>query len=398
MKKQVEQRVLLGYEIGTGAPVEIPIAHVVVTGLTQQSGKTTTLKALISRSPDRSAVAFITKRSEGSFHGAHLIEPYFKEQADWQFVEALLEATMRQRMKFERGWIMRVTRGATSLRDVYRNLLIQLHGDDAWQKAQRGRKNKKVGIHPATGMNADIYLQLSAYFEILLPQLGTLQMKMRGAGDLQLRPGLNVMNLTEFTTEMQSLVIASTIDACYKMNNVTVVIPESWEFLPQGRQTPVVRSAEAFVRKGAAAGNFLYLDSQDISGVSKVILKQCSVWILGNQREINEVEHTLAQLPLARAAKPKPEEIMHLGRGEFFVCFEDQTKKVYVCPQWLKPETAQMYASPRPSDVILIGDEIRKQFAEYEQGIADEEELPSNGAARELLQRRGTMDTKQCQA
>jgi hypothetical protein len=40
----------------------------VVTGQTQEAGKTTTLEALISRRAPR--VAFVTKRGEGAFEGA----------------------------------------------------------------------------------------------------------------------------------------------------------------------------------------------------------------------------------------------------------------------------------------------------------------------------------------
>jgi hypothetical protein len=388
MTKQPEQRVLLGFEIGTGDRVDIPLAHMVVTGLTQASGKTTTLKALISRTTDRRSVAFITKRAEGAFQDASLIAPYFREQSDWQFVESLLEATMRQRMKFERGWIMRVTRGAQTLEQVYANLQVQLFGDDNYRSGNQ--KKRKHAVHPASGMNADIYLQLSAYFDILLPQLRGLRLRMgAGAGNtLILKPGLNVMDLTEFSMEMQSLIIASTIDACYLMNGVTVVIPEAWEFLPQSRKTPVMRSAEAFVRKAAASQNFLWLDSQDISGIEKTILKQVSVWILGNQREINEVEHTLKQLPIARHARPKPEEIMHLGRGEFFACFDKETHKVYVCPQWLASGVAQRYAVPHSAiESVQLAEEIAEHFAVYENATHEVEELRTNGSAREVLKK-----------
>jgi hypothetical protein len=49
----------LGYVVGTGEPVEIPLRHTAVTGQTQESGKTTTLEGLISRS-GLQAVAYVT--------------------------------------------------------------------------------------------------------------------------------------------------------------------------------------------------------------------------------------------------------------------------------------------------------------------------------------------------
>lgn len=93
MKKVTTIR--LGFAVGSGEPVDIPAQHMVVTGQTQQAGKTTTLEALIKRS-GLTAVAFITKRGEGSFRESREIAPYFRERADWQFVSAVLEATLHE--------------------------------------------------------------------------------------------------------------------------------------------------------------------------------------------------------------------------------------------------------------------------------------------------------------
>jgi hypothetical protein len=118
--------VVLGFEVGTGKPVEIPIAHMVVTGQSQQSGKTTTLEALIDRvsGGDALALAFVTKRGERAFaaRDVHQLPPYIRARADWQFVESILESTMRQRLKFERAWIVRAAKGAHNLADVRRNV------------------------------------------------------------------------------------------------------------------------------------------------------------------------------------------------------------------------------------------------------------------------------------
>lgn len=317
--------ILLGFEIGTAKPVHIPFAHTVVCGQTQASGKTTTLEALLSRTgkPLRQALAFLTKQAEGAFVDAPRIPPYFKNRADWQFVESILEAMMRERMKYERQWIIRVCQGARSLEQVAANVDTALHGD--------GRRHKA-----ASGFAAGMYLQLSEYFKLLLPELKRLQLDMAVHGSkLALEAGLNVMDLSEYSAEMQSLVIASAMEEVYRLRDVITVIPEAWEFLPQSRNTPVKMAGVSLIRKGAAAKNFMWLDSQDITGVDKTVLKQVGVWILGVQREINEVEKTISQMPVARSAKPKPEEVMHLRRGEFFVSFGDTLKRVYVLPRWM---------------------------------------------------------------
>ena len=62
-----KKKILLGYEIGTGKQVNIIPSHLIVTGVTQQSGKTTTLESLIQRSGLKSIV-FRTKIGEKSLN------------------------------------------------------------------------------------------------------------------------------------------------------------------------------------------------------------------------------------------------------------------------------------------------------------------------------------------
>lgn len=341
----MSETILLGYEVSTGKEVRVPYAHTVVCGQTQASGKTTTLEGLLSRTTrslssnvPRPALAFLTKRAEGAFVGAHSIPPYFRDRADWQFVESILEAMMRERMKYERQWIIRVCQGASSLEQVAKNVDVALHGD--------GSKHKKA----ATGFAAGMYLQLSEYFKLLMPELRRLKLDMATRGSkLILSSGLNLMDLSEYSTEMQSLAIASAMEEVYRLRDVITVIPEAWEFLPQGRNTPVKMAGEALIRKGAAAQNFMWLDSQDITGVDKRVLKQVGVWILGVQREVNEVEHTLSQMAVPKKLKPQPEDIMQLRRGQFFVCFEDVTKRVYVLPRWMPADVGFKIALALPA-------------------------------------------------
>ena len=161
----------LGFEVGTGKPVAVPVQHLAVTGQTQLSGKTTTLEALVSRS-GLSAVAFVTKRSESSFAGTHnVVPPYFRERADWQFVSAVLEATLRERLKFERSWIMRACKGAATLSAV--------------------QKNVRKLMDRSKGLTADVYMTLDHYLDIVIPQIDRLPY----TSTLNLRPGLNVMDL-----------------------------------------------------------------------------------------------------------------------------------------------------------------------------------------------------------
>jgi len=310
----------LGFAVGTGDPVTIPLGHMAVVGVTQKSGKTTTLDALSTR-VRCPVLAFITKRGEGAFQTQQpqqVHPPYFRERADWQFVEAVLEATMRERMKYERGWIMKVCRGMRTLRDVHVNVKAEAHRT----KSQFAR---------------DMYEKLDAYFEIVVPQLAGV----RWAPKLSLTTGLNVMDLTTFSAEMQALILGACLDYVQAhLRDTIVVVPEAWEFLPRARKSPVTLAAEMLVRKGAALHNYLWIDSQDLAGVHTPILKSMHVWLLGVQREINEIKRTLAHVH-GVTRKPKPDDIAGLGLGQFYACYESTAVKTYVQPAWLTADAAR---------------------------------------------------------
>jgi hypothetical protein len=259
----------LGYEVGTAKPVAIPLAHMAVTGMTQQSGKTTTLEALVTRS-GCTAIAFITKRGEGGFTGGVRCKPCFNEGAEgrpyWEFVESLVGSVMGQKMKFERAWIVKACEGATSLQKV-RDNLTRLEDD-----AKRS-------------MDRDLFMLLGQYLDIVLPQIR----RHHFSPVPVIVPGrLNVMDLTNFTDEMQMLLVRSAIAWVHKEGRkIVTVLPEAWKFVPEARMTPVKPVAEKLIREGAGLGNFVWMDSQDIAGVWKLMLRAASVWIVGVQREAN---------------------------------------------------------------------------------------------------------------
>src|SRR5271156_6596673 len=251
----------LGYVVGTGEPVEIPLRHTAVTGQTQESGKTTTLEGLIHRS-GLQAVAYVTKRGESSFHVMKPIAPYFQERADWKFVQSLLEASTESKLKFEQSWIMRASEGARTLQDVRTNIQKYLNGvrDTRPVKQRRGAEVKDRWIQkPARGLSGDIYYVLNKYLDDIMPQLASLPY----STELELEPGLNVMDLREYEFPLQALVVRSVIDWVHDHGQDTInVIPEAWKFAPKQKGSPVRQSAEEMVREGAAMKNFLWIDSQ----------------------------------------------------------------------------------------------------------------------------------------
>jgi hypothetical protein len=138
------------------------------------------------------------------------------------------------------------------------------------------------------------------------------------------------MDLSGMRLETQHLVIASTIEYAFaNLDHVIVIIPEAWESIPQGKMTPVKWVAQQFIRKGAALGNYLFLDSQDIGGIDKTPLRQVDNWLMGRMKEAHEVERILKQL---LGAKISAEEIQTLALGHFFAAIGNDVKKVYVLP------------------------------------------------------------------
>lgn len=326
----------------------------VVTGQTQEAGKTTTLEALIARA-DLPAVAFVTKRGERSFDAGRRIQPYFRERADWQFVASVLEATMRERLKFERAWIMRASKGARTLADVHNNVKKQLL--------------------TAKGLSGDVYLTLDAYLEIVVPRIA----QVRFASTLDLSPGLNVLDLSSrdvFPPELQSLVMRSALEWVYeKCNGTVTIIPEAWEFIPQGRGSPVKLAAVELIRKGAGLANYVWLDSQDIGGVDKELLRSCPVWLLGVQRETNEIKRVLDNIP-AGIAKPRPSDVARLKKGQFYACYGESVIKTYVQPAWMSNVQAAHIATGRATVEEAARPVIQPQpISEDDMGNKTEEKL-----------------------
>ena len=312
------EKIKLGYEIKTGKKVSINPSHLIVTGITQLSGKTTTLEALIKRSGLK-AVVFKTKIGEKSFTEGTEVAPFFRDRSDYEFVKSLIEAYAKEKLFLERGTLMRLCKGSVSLIEI------------------KKRVDEELASGKLRGLKEEIHTRLQHYLENLIPQIQYANL----SKTLDIRDGINIMNLERFSEEAQSLIIQSVADEVLKtMKGVILVIPEAWKFLPQKYNNPCKRVVESFIRQGATNQNFVWIDSQDMAGVDKMPLKQISTWVLGYQSERNEVKHTLDQISLPKKMKPKEEEIMNLKKGHFFLSCYDGVYSVYVQPVWLSDEDA----------------------------------------------------------
>ena len=315
-------KITLGFEVNSGKKVEISPSHLIVTGITQLSGKTTTLEALISRSGLK-AIVFKTKIGERSFTQGTEVPAFFRDRSDYEFVKSLIEAYAKEKLFLEKGTLMRLCKGASSLLDIKQKVDAELAGGKL------------------RGLNQEIYTRLQHYLENLIPQIQYAPL----SKTLQIYDGINIMNLERFQEEAQALIIQSVADEVLKtQHDVILVIPEAWKFLPQKYNNPCKRVVESFIRQGAANQNFVWIDSQDMAGVDKIPLKQISTWILGYQAERNEVKHTLDQISLPAKLKPKEDEIMTLKKGHFYLSNSEGMIKVYVQPVWIDEHTAKKIA------------------------------------------------------
>ncbi len=338
-------KIKLGYEIGTGKEVDVKSTHMIVTGLTQEAGKTTTLESLIKRSKKR-AIVFRTKIGEKSFLEGTKIPPYFKDRSDWQFIQGLVEATIKEKLRsFERAKIIQIAKqtGGKSLLE--------------FKKKVDERMEEKL-----SGFEKDILTNLQAYLELVLPKLQSINFSEK----LELVDGLNIIDLERFSRdeEVQSLIIRSvTEEVLYNFKDVILVIPEAWKFLPQERGSPCKQIVVEFIRQGATNNNLIWIDAQNITAVDKEPLKQASVWILGYQSEENEVKKTIAQIPLPKKLKPTPDDIMTLKTGEFYLATREKTIKTYVQPFWLDDKRARDIALGKLKVSELDAPQAKKPFA-----------------------------------
>lgn len=338
--------VRLGYEVGSGYPVDISLHHLAACGMTQLAGKTTAIEGLIHRS-GMPALAFITKQGESAFEDTGIeVTPFYLERSDWRYMSELLEALMDEGMKFERSWIIRACEHTHTPEEV----LAKVEGFLA-------------PGHKLRGLDESVYITLREYLKLIIPQIR----KAKLSRELKLFKGLNVMRLENYEPELQKLIIASTIEHLHKYyRGIIVIIPEAWEMLPY-KGSPVRLPAELFIRKGAAVGNYLWIDSQDIAGVNRVFFRQIDNWLLGRQRDPNEVERNLDAIPMSKTAKPKPEEIQQLTLGYFYVCAGNSVKKVYAQPAWLNEETAVKIA--KGEIPVEDAEKHRINLADLEEGV-----------------------------
>jgi hypothetical protein len=343
----------LGFEIFTGQPIHIPVGHMVIVGQTQRAGKTTALEACAVRSSAK-CIAFLTKRGEGSFRFARELAPYYEDHVDWRTIRSLCEALTEEKWdKFTRQCLRSVCRAGQYGRG---KSLAE------WPKPETIEdigKNVAIALTKAGGQRELVLGELQDDLRTATEELVKVKINST-APDLQ--QGLNVIDLEHHEPHIQSLIIRSVIRWVHKFAEKTIVaMPEAWRFAPAQRRAPVRDAAEEFIRQGAALQNFLWIDSQNISGISAVLLSQIRVWLFGVQRLRSEIEKTLDAIPDNIYPRPRAADIATLGMGEFIVCFDQEMFRAYVWPAWMK-SALHAEAIARGEEPVDSAREIVREF------------------------------------
>jgi len=367
----------LGYELGTGKRVSIPLNHMAVIGQTQVSGKTTTLEALVDRSGLR-AIAFITKPGEKNFRLQTAIPPFFSESTLDQYskyVASIIEQKMNVHLGWrERGWIIKLCR------DYERPKTKTVKGYK-WKKPKSLSEllaNVEIALPHLRGTEEMICMELQEYLKPVVKEVDRVDF----SSTLELARGINVMDITDLSDGLKTLVIRSVIEFVHKKcRKVVVIIPEAWKFIPEGRSTPVKLALEGLIREGGGVENFVWMDSQDLRGVDKMLLRSVIVWLFGVQRQRNEVANTLDSIP--DHPKPSASQIMQLGKGQFYVCYGTTLTCTYVQPAGMEDEHAKAIAlgdeEPESWKGIAAALNARSDEPRPEQAVLSADSRPDGG-------------------
>jgi len=333
--------VRIGFEKDSAEPVDVNVSHTIVAGITR-SGKSETVKALISRAEDSRFLIFDVKRPRDYVEVGSEIPIFVEEKTDPLMLKRLLESQSHLALKFEFPELIKVCKRE----DTFEGIL---------EAVNEGLRSK---IHPIV---ENKLLVLQHLLTKLVRELENTPITEK----LQLKDRINVMNLSEVSLELQQLAVHSTLKwILEREGDLIVVLDEAHRFVPQSGSNASKEAVTTFIKEGGAKNLWLYLVDQTITGIDKQVLKQCWVWILGKQREVNEAKRTVDQIPFKTGLNEK--SIMRLKVGEFVVCTEEGARVAYVQPIWLSEEAARNVASGKVSVKTVINEFLKSRREEKE--------------------------------
>ncbi len=300
-------KILLGFEVGTGAKIEIDLHHTVISGMTG-SGKTTLIKRVITQL--NRSVLFDVKED---YPELTTVPPRVTaDVVDSLAIKEILEVYGGMGLKGEFPELIKALNGADDLWGVRDNIRTLLEGDN---------------IHP---VRRDKLLVIHELLNKFLMDISPLLTLGRRKNVEKMR-----INISPLTEALQQYIVREELR--FIEPGTTVILDEAHRFIPERESSISKRSVINLLREGRSKGNFVILSDQTITGISKEALKQCWNWILGRQIEINEIKRTASQVI---GLKTEPREIASLKVGEFIYFSPNEKIKFYSWPPFMDKEEA----------------------------------------------------------
>jgi len=338
----------IGYEVGTGKEVRIPIFHILNAGQTQLSGKTTLMKTLAKQAVEQGykILVFDTKENFVDFENfGQEIPICLRETTDSLTILGLLESIMGRKLTMQYATLSRVSENAATFKDVLHN------AEELEEKAHAGF------VKDAARVLIDLMQRLIEQTE-----------GRETTPKLELKYPINRITMNKFSLEGQQMIVKTALEDALGYEKLIIMLDEASKFLPQRYRSACQRAINHFVTQGAATGDFLWMTTQFLATTSKDAMKAMDIKILGRQSHDTECQHTLDLIPKTGIQKFTQDSIMQLKLGHFIVVAENWVKVVYTIPENAdKRECLEVSLGKRePKDIhyrytgLLTAEDLRK--------------------------------------
>lgn len=350
---------LIGYHLfrGNPTPVFIRPIHLLIVGLTGNSGKTSALEGYLSRLTGKRVIVFLLKRGEDVFTDPRYnrIRPFIRTSTSWRDIQNVIEDEFKEKNRAIRPDLIAVTKLMTeqesetkTLRDIYNVVTFLV----------KNPQNKKGGPSGAL-------LQLWAYLGDIVEKLDAIK---NLSEELNLVKGINVMDLTSLDDSVQGLIIASVAhEALDKLEDTLLYIPEAHKIIPK-TNAPAKKPLERLIREGRVLGNNVYIDSQDITTLDTTVIRPIDTVLIGKQQEDNELEKALNNLPIGQIPR---NSLQRLKLGQFFLVHNGGVKLIFAVPPFLTQDQA-IECTLNPEYVYSIVKQREQAKLMRKQGILKE--------------------------
>lgn len=302
----------LGYRVMDGTPVSIPIFHTAITGQTQYSGKTTTIKKMATEASKKGykVLIFDTKEQEEDYDDfGDAVPVVMRQQLDSFALLGLLESIFKHRLSIYYGTLSRLCERAKDFDDVIRN-------------ATKLEATAKSGfLQDAARTLKDLLVRLQSQTE-----------NKQTVDELRLPNDINRMVINDFDLQAQQIIVNTALEDVLRKykKNVIVVIDEAFKFIPEGYSSACRHTLQRVITQGAKSGLYIWIGTQFLATTDKDPLKACAVKIIGTQDHPTEIKHSMALIP---GGKKYADIFMKLQKGHFIVTAKEIKEPVIVYVQ-----------------------------------------------------------------